>query len=131
MHLDFIHPTDEDDYHEHADLRLKTIVLLIQLYMRAIYGIYCLVVTSYYRPQQLGSPHAHNRAIDIRTKTLPGRSAKNLADWLNCYFAYSSNPIKKYKIALYKPEAPGGPHMHIQVPPRGEMVHLREEKVSA
>lgn len=113
-----------------ADLRLATIVGLAQRWLIDEAGIYCVTITSFYRPGDPGSVHAYYRGADLRTRDMPVGVPDRLCEWLNEMFYYGLESRRRRKrIATYgrdhDPSGAHDDHIHLQVCPSDDYVALK------
>jgi hypothetical protein len=108
-----------------CDARLQCLVAMAAHYMAWAYEYEPLVLTSLWRPSDTDSVHAHGRGADIRSRDMPDGAAEALEVWLGSVLRYSPNPLKDaIRVIVYEPHAPGGAHIHLQVPDAAEPITL-------
>lgn len=108
-----------------CDARLQTLVAMAAHYLAWAYGYKPVKLTSLWRPDDTDSVHAVGRGADIRSRDMPPGAPETLTAWLGAVLSYSAMPGKDHKrVIVYEPDAPGGAHIHLQVPPVGEPVSL-------
>ena len=105
-----------------ADRRLAVMVEFVQRWLVDEAGVYHLMITSFYRPEDPGSVHAYYRGADIRTRDMPVGVADRLSQWLNelLYYGTKDERSRRKRVALWHNVDSEGAihhtdHIHLQV----------------
>jgi hypothetical protein len=105
----------EDIRHQWDDIRLsfklKTIVGMVEVCFNKWLSKAC-VITSIYRPDDKGV-HGHWRGVDVRTRNILKREAKEIEKYINYVWIYDPER-PELNVALFH-DSGLGEHLHLQI----------------